>query len=173
MYTPICACARVRSVCVCVSRFLLTHVHSTHAWNIIYIYYILYIYILYVYIIYMCVCVCGCVLLFIIYLLLYLCVYLYLFISVCAHTAVRLVHAHFTQSPSLSSPGTSLPATLDVGSSMPLSNASCSRCRIRRPGTVVEPNPPSKPISKIQKGYTYDINIIYIYIYNHKSCANP
>ena len=112
-------------------------------------------------------CVCACVDAF--YYSLFTCFFIYLsiylFISVCAHTAVRLVHAHFhahfTQSPSLSSPDTSLPATLDVGSSMPLSNASCSRCRIRRPGTV-EPNPPSKPISKIQKGYTYDINIYII-----------
>ena len=162
MYTPIRACARVRFVCVCVKISTYTcSLYTRVEYNIIYIIYYICIYIY----IYICVCVRVWMRFIIHYLLasLFMCLSIYLFISVCAHTAVRLVHAHFTQSPSLSSPGTSLPATLDVGSSMPLSNASCSRCRIRRPGTVVEPNPPSKPISKIQKGYTYDINI-YIYI---------
>ena len=124
IYVYVYLCMRVHvsvcaNVCVCVSRFPLTHFHSTHVW----------------------------------YINKYI---LTLFLCVCAHAAVCLVHAHVTQSPSLSAHGTSLPTTLDVGSSMPLSNASCSRCWIRRPGS----EPTNWPILKIQKG---NIHVTYWY----------
>ena len=74
MYTPICACARVRSVCVCVCQDFYLHMFTLHTRGII------------IYYIYVCVCVCGCVLLFIIYLLLYLFVYLSIYFCVCTHS---------------------------------------------------------------------------------------